>query len=504
MVQRVDEAPVVSGVGRSAGWSLLQVAALSAANLLIPAVALREVGPQAFGFAAAVSAAVAVVTVLDLGLSANVIRTVASMVGEGRRPTAGDDRLRTVETAICVQLWVAAVIAFSVTVCGLLLLDAEETIAVVGFGLGAATFVATSSVHASVTGERQFSTLAASAVVGAAVHVSVVLATIAAFGVGALGLGYVASVLASRAILVVRVWRSSEWFPWRVRRPKADDAVAAASFGAPLLIVAASSHVVTLSDIFVVGATAGTAAVAFYRIGSLAPTMAVNLLYRVFDVVYPHLSAVADDTRRLESLRILNRLTSYVAGLGFGFLIAQRSEVIRLLAGEVGDVTMEVLVIFALVWLVNVPVHGLVLLLMAADRHRFLAVLVAVEAVVNVLLSLVLAPRWGATGVAWATLATITISNSVVLPRIASRRVGAGVADLVYRAGYLPAVVGLAIALGTAASGGASDSPLISSAVHAGVAVGVGVVVGSIVIGPRGRQETASVLFTRKDSKEAS
>lgn len=106
---------------------------------------------------------------------------------------------------------------------------------------------------------------------------------------------------------------------------------------------------------------------------------------------------------------------------------------------------MAVLRIYAVAFIAVTPANILILMLIAHGRHGIIGALVLVEASINVVLSIVLSRIVGPIGVAISSLTMIALDDLVVIPFVASRRLGIPLRQLaIWIASGI--VVGLAIA----------------------------------------------------------
>jgi O-antigen/teichoic acid export membrane protein len=175
-----------------------------------------------------------------------------------------------------------------------------------------------------------------------------------------------------------------------------------------------------------------------------------------------------------------------------------RADVVTVLVGHRSILAEEVLLVFCGVWLVNIPVHGLMLLLIARGRQSVFIPLVAVEAIANLALTVVFAMVIGPIGAALATLVTIVVTNVIVLPVLVRKEFASmtswriagngfacgGIGGAVAAAGLLPILV---LGFGWAR--------LVAGL---GVAGAASILVGLLLLGRSGR-ETLLTMFKRRD-----
>jgi O-antigen/teichoic acid export membrane protein len=275
----------------------------------------------------------------------------------------------------------------------------------------------TAVLPAAAIGMEDFRTNAIASAALAATSVLVVVATIRALDVAALGLGQMVAMVISRAYLLRWSRRRAPWLNLRPERPRRAAVTALLSFSGPMVLLAIAAQLVAWTDVVSVGALVGASASALYRAGSIVPTQATGLIWRTYDVVVPLLSRSAHaDQERATSL--LTRVFSALSGVIFAAIIAVRQDIISVVTGGRSGLAEFVLVSFCLIWAVNVPAHGLSLLAIARGKHGLYVPVVLVEVVFNIVLTVVLVSAEGARGAAVATLVTILVSNLVAIPLV--------------------------------------------------------------------------------------
>ncbi len=184
-------------------------------------------------------------------------------------------------------------------------------------------------------------------------------------------------------------------------------------------MTALGSQIGMRADVLVVGFFFGAAAAGDYSVGSAIPAVAASLLFALIDVGFPRLAALGP--RSLPTGSVLMRASALLAALGFGVIAAEADVLLRVWVGNAPELSVTIARIYALVWALNAPGHVLVLLLISRSRHWFLGPLVLAEAVFSLSGSILLASAGLQQGPAIATLATLLVSNVVLLPILTAR-----------------------------------------------------------------------------------
>ena len=446
--------PLLAGLAKHAGWSVLGMVATGAANLFLVGYAIRHLGAFEYGLFAVGAVITSFLSIADGALGLGVMRSAARELvasSPADRDVARADI--AVSHASYTALSVAALVAatpLAVLVPHLLSASPAQSSAVFGtvllLGGAAAVQLATATSQAISLGWREYRLTSIAAATGSLVTLAVAVGTIGRLGVVGLGVAQLAGVLTARVPVFVLVRRRAQWLPLLPARPRRAEIRRVGAFTLPILLISVGNQLVDLTDVLVISAIASASAVGLYRAGTVVPNFAAALLFRAVDTAFPAL-ARSDDRRAQETaLSTLTLATGCIAGLGFGVMMLQRDGLAALLTGGSASLTSSVLVIFAFVWLSNATQHCVGLLLIARGRQRSYIPFVCVELLANVALTVVFGRRFGPTGAAVATLVTIVLSNLLVLPLVVRRELSLNVFRLVWGKGVAAAALGLAVA----------------------------------------------------------
>ncbi len=414
----------VSGIGRGIAWRYAGQAVSAVGGLFLVAFAFRRLGASTYGGYALVVTVLGLLGTVNYGFNMSVVRAAASdnpsfspeETAQARRDVQVANSAYGVMGGIAVLISVASIPAL-ITVRSR---NAGNTYALpitVGLvGLSVGLSLATSAYTGLPTGRRQFHVPAIAGILGVTVNIAVVVAMLGWLGLPALGLGLVANALVNTVFPAAWLKLREPWFHLLPGRVRWTEVRRVGSFALPLLVISVYGQVIAATDLVVVGAVATAAAVAFYKVGHLAPTQAVSWLFNGYDTIFPYLAASRDKSDQEAATLFLTRIASYVTGSAFCTMALLRADVVTVLIGHRTVLAEEVFLVFCGVWLVNIPVHGLMLLLIARGRQSVFIPLVAAEAFANLALTVVFAIVLGPIGAALATLVTVVVTNVIVLP----------------------------------------------------------------------------------------
>ena len=475
--------------------SYLNLGVTWAIQLLMVPLLLGRLGAETYGLYAALTSVVGYFSLLTFGSSLTVPRFVADHAARGEH----DALSRFVSTYFAVYLAVALaglVAGFAVAplLTRTLIVPARLTdvvapawrLVVAGWaaGLGAGF------LQSLLTGLGQvhLSNVAASA--RTVLNLALAAAILWAGGqLDALLLGLMAAALLSGIALFVLV---------RVFHPEIHIAPSLASLatlrrsGRPAayyFLMQVAALVVMGTDNIVISIFLGVGQVAAYAVAFQLWALAIAGLWSGVDVLLPFFARwAARDAAESLRLAFLRATKFAIAGtvLAAILLAAYGQRAITWWVGPLLFPGNGVLWVFCLMLLVATPIHTAALVLAGLGRHRAPALGGAVEALLNLALSILLVQRLGVLGVALGTLVAGLLTNGWVAPRAACRELG--IAGTGYVAGAVapslaPAVV--AIAATALLSGPTAGTPLGTA-----LAVGLTAAVYAVVFWVSGVEHT--------------
>lgn len=461
-------------LGSSAIWF-----ATAASGFVITGILYRECGEGAFGVWATIVSLRALLMLLDAGLLAGVSRDAALLVqGDG----AAWGRIR------------AAWRLYAGLAAGALLLgclggglpgallgvppELQETARWTTILCAAEASVALlfGPLQGLLRGRERFGLLALSTGAQAVVGIALLLGPFSGQGLVGAAWGLLIARVAVQGLLFFAVRRSGLF-----RRPEGtpDDAAhprlgVIAEFARPLWFSALGTWLAHMIDVPMVGAWFGEDAAGHFALGTRIAGACSGLLFGALSATFPSFVTAERETRHRQGSSVLFLACSLAAG-GFGTLAVCAEPVLRLWVGAAPELAQHVLLIYACFWAINAPAHVLASMAIAANRHRVLQRVVLVTVPVNLLGSIVLASLGLRTGPAIASLATLAVSNWLVLPLLLLPRMGLR-PGIWLRPAFLGYATGAAVAAGVWLLTGSIEDPLTKLLVSAALLLcGLGV-----------------------------
>ena len=192
-----------------------------------------------------------------------------------------------------------------------------------------------------------------------------------------------------------------------------------ATFSAWAFIIQIAHQIRFKLDAFVIGAIISSTAVTHYFIAARLVEYFMNLIFKATNIMTP--SFTMDFARKdMKSLQmkvlLITKINAVLAFFGCGIvIILGKPFIIRWMGIEYVD-SYPVLVALIIATTVGIVVNPLDNVLYAINRHRFLAILNMIEAILNLILSLILIYKFGILGVAIATCIPLLIARFFLIP----------------------------------------------------------------------------------------
>jgi O-antigen/teichoic acid export membrane protein len=482
-----DASPSARALARHASWNYGALVLQLGSSLAIYALAFRHLPGTDVGAFALTAATVGLVQILDPAAGYVMSRVVAER-DVGR--TADEQVLPDVRAGLnTVAYGLAGVTGLGVVlalVLGIPALGPPRLMMVAGVALAACVQLASAALPATALGLGDYRGLCEASALTAAVTLTLAWLLLPPTGVAALGIALVAGQVSGRGLLFVRLRHDSRSMPASAR-PLGLAAVGELwRHSCAIYLSSLAAQLLAVSDLWTVGALRGVGSTAAYRGGSMIPTQASSLFYRVYDVLYPRLPRMREAASQERAIALASRVFCAGAGCMFTALFLERGPFTHLLVGSTDPLTEHVFALFCAIWLVNVPVHGLALLLISRGKARVMTPVVLVEAAANIAVSIVLVVLVGPIGAAIGTLATMAVSNLIVMPWIIGRLISGAFRMTWLGAGCCLLGVGVGATLQTPAALGLHG--LLGSATVAGAGLVSVVAAVWVAAGRHGRQ----------------
>lgn len=180
-------------------------------------------------------------------------------------------------------------------------------------------------------------------------------------------------------------------------------------------------------DALVIGAYAGASMVTHYNIGARLGELATTLIYRATNFMAPlytryHAQGELEEVRA--KLLVLTRVNAFLAIGGGGILMALGDAFIVRWMGVAYLDAYPVLLVLLLGLIVEATMAPASNVLYGVAKHRVFAIASVVEALANLVLSLVLIRRLGLIGVALGTTIPLLVNKLVFVPLYTCRVAG--------------------------------------------------------------------------------
>jgi O-antigen/teichoic acid export membrane protein len=411
---------------------------------------MRHLGTAEYGLWMLAASMTAYVQLLDLGYGNGLVRQVTQ--ADARR---NEDEMNVIlSTFVVVYGGIGLLALFGVAALALFLvprfpnltpaqvLTAQWVLAILGVRAAVAFPM---SVFGAVNTARQRFALTSSIAI-----VVTVLQAVATYLVLSAGHGLVTLVMATTSIglasyvaYAIAAWRT---FPgmrlsvWRFSRRQVREVTA---FSAYVFLITIAIQLGYNMDNVVIGALAGTSAVAVYAVAFRLADYQRQLCNQFNGLLFPVVVRFDAGDQQTALRATLIDGTRIALGLIVGVtvcLVAFAAPLVRVWMGPGFDGSLAPLYALAAAGVVLVGAGPLGNILLARGRQRLVAFSCLAEAVVNLGLTILLVRRFGIVGAALGTLVAVTMSNVFVQMPAACRLLGVPIPAFL-RQVALPAVV---------------------------------------------------------------
>lgn len=198
------------------------------------------------------------------------------------------------------------------------------------------------------------------------------------------------------------------------------------SFSIYSFLIVLSDKMIELTDSIIIGIFLNPAAVALYSVPQRLVNYLRMLLMKSSEVLFPHFSMLL---AKNENEKIKD---SWLKGYKLSLAIGTCITVVYLTYGGIFQVLWmqktefyemhKILIILSLGFLLNQPMTNAFLI--AVEKHKTTSKLSLLQALLNLVLSLILVKKYGLTGVALASCIPSFIISSLVLPFMANKLIG--------------------------------------------------------------------------------
>lgn len=200
-----------------------------------------------------------------------------------------------------------------------------------------------------------------------------------------------------------------------------------APYSSRSLVLALGGQILYRTDNLVIGVMLGVIMVTPYEIGYKLCFLAVTLMYKLSDTLFPNLSRLyaSGDLEGLRNLflKIANWSVTIIVILSL-FLIFCGREVIAIWVGPENVLDQEVFLVLVLLNLVHAVAGPAGQVLQAIGRNRWFTVSTLADAILNLGLSIFLCHKIGLLGVALGTLTAHLLTDSWFVTWLACKYIG--------------------------------------------------------------------------------
>jgi O-antigen/teichoic acid export membrane protein len=215
-------------------------------------------------------------------------------------------------------------------------------------------------------------------------------------------------------------------------------------FSLKSFLIQISSRMIDQTDTIVIGAVLGPASITQYSIPQRMVQYSQDFLQAVSGVLFPHFT-------QLHSKGLFNELKdSWLKTYSLSFtlniiitmmLLIYGVEIQKLWMGQSFQVNYWIIIVLGINYLFQQPVTRSILI--ATNNHGLPAVLLILEACLNLIFSLIFVHKWGIVGVAIGTLLPAFCISSIVVPILVIKRFKLQISEFLWIAITRPLLIGV-------------------------------------------------------------
>jgi O-antigen/teichoic acid export membrane protein len=212
-----------------------------------------------------------------------------------------------------------------------------------------------------------------------------------------------------------------------------------------ILIDNISQKVIFTSDTIVISTILSVPLVTFYAIANQLVEYLRRLIDSSMQVIIPIASEITGARHNNDLKGLLIQSTRFTAWFSLPILvmyIVVGDTFVGLWMGpKYADPVRPILMTLAITQILAVQHYGITVVMRSLEKHKIIAHLRSGEAIVNVILSVILAKQIGLIGVALGTAISHSIVTAIILPRIVTRELNISYLSFIMPAYFKTAII---------------------------------------------------------------
>lgn len=180
-------------------------------------------------------------------------------------------------------------------------------------------------------------------------------------------------------------------------------------------IIGISVMISFYSDNIIISSFISVAAVSIYAIGYKVVNILEKIIFKIVDIMFPDISRLYDEKNYIELVNKHNKIlfiTVIIAFLGYGLLYFIGDLLIGLWVGKEYVLEMTIFNFFLAFAFIHTWNHVSSVFVMAMGLHKEVSYVVVIEAILNIILSIILLKDYGLLGVAMGTFFAHLLTNN--------------------------------------------------------------------------------------------
>jgi len=395
---------------------------------------VHHLGNERYGFWTIIVSLIGYYGLMDIGIRNALVRFVAKFHAEQNFEKLNQVVCTGFAVFCCAAggtLVASLVLAFSIpgpfSISPGLLDEARLTILVVGFGF--ALQFPLNALSGILIGLQRYD-ITARATIAMTVGQSICYVIALSRGYSLVAIALLNS-LSGILTLAYMSWRGVRMLPGlRVRLGVASWSMfrEMLSYSSFVFVIGVAGRLFTYTAPLIIAAKLDLGAVAIYSIPVMLVTYASNIVNNFSRVLQPFASSTqaAGKQDALAQTALWSSLVGLMIYMPIFILVFTigRDFILIWMGHSFADGVVTVLPVLSVAYILAIAEMPLENILMGMGQVRVLTIILITESLVNIALMMLLIPRFGLDGAAWATALPLIVSRGLLVPRLASKTVG--------------------------------------------------------------------------------
>ncbi|MBL1244879.1 MAG: oligosaccharide flippase family protein [Sulfurimonas sp.] len=180
-------------------------------------------------------------------------------------------------------------------------------------------------------------------------------------------------------------------------------------------IITASAMIILYSDNIIISSYIGLEGLAIYSIGYKLVSISQIFLFKIVDIMIPDISILYETKEYLKLLKLHNKVflvSILLAAFGYGILYFYGIDFLNWWVGKDFVIDKSIFNLFIYFAMIHSGIHVSAIFLVAMGEHKGTSYMTMIDALLNIILSIILLKSYGLLGVALGTLIAHSLTSA--------------------------------------------------------------------------------------------